>query len=367
MIIIIIAGFHPMSSTFTPSTSVPLQATTDAAEATVAPSAPAGGGQVHRPRRLRRTGTLRRMVRETVLTAADLIYPLFVMEGEGQKEAVPSMPNCFRYSLDLLLEEAKAVWELGIGAIALFPLISHHLKDNAGTESYNPEGLIPRAVRALKQALPDLLVITDVALDPYSSEGHDGIVQNGQILNDETVAVLAKQALVQAEAGADFVAPSDMMDGRVREIRQALDAEGWINVGILAYSAKYASAYYGPFRDALDSAPKFGDKRTYQMDAANAREAIKEVELDIKEGADIVMVKPALAYLDVICRIKQHTNLPVAAYNVSGEYAMVKAAAQQGWIDEKAVMLETLTSMKRAGADLILTYFAKDAALALRP
>ncbi|MEL7510373.1 MAG: porphobilinogen synthase [Cyanobacteria bacterium J06636_28] len=355
-----------MSSTSISPTPVPLQATKDAVE-TIVEAAPADNntGQMHRPRRLRRTGTLRRMVRETILTAADLIYPLFVMEGEGQKEAVPSMPNCFRYSLDLLLEEAKAVWELGIGAIALFPLVPHHLKDNAGTESYNPDGLIPRAVRALKQALPELLVITDVALDPYSSEGHDGIVQNGQILNDETVTVLAKQALVQAEAGADFVAPSDMMDGRVREIRKALDAEGWINVGILAYSAKYASAYYGPFRDALDSAPKFGDKKTYQMDAANAREALKEVELDIKEGADIVMVKPALAYLDVICRIKQHTNLPVAAYNVSGEYAMVKAAAQQGWIDEKAVMLETLTSMKRAGADLILTYFAKDAALAL--
>ncbi|MEM7795698.1 MAG: porphobilinogen synthase [Cyanobacteria bacterium P01_C01_bin.118] len=359
-----------MSSTSISPTSAPPQTATGVAEATVE-AAPADnassntGGQVHRPRRLRRTGTLRRMVRETVLTAADLIYPLFVMEGEGQKEAVPSMPNCFRYSLDLLLEEAKAVWELGIGAIALFPLVPHHQKDNAGTESYNPDGLIPRAVRALKQALPDLLVITDVALDPYSSEGHDGIVQNGQILNDETVAVLVKQALVQAEAGADFVAPSDMMDGRVGEMRKALDAAGWINVGILAYSAKYASAYYGPFRDALDSAPKFGDKKTYQMDAANAREALKEVELDIQEGADIVMVKPALAYLDIICRIKQNTNLPIAAYNVSGEYAMVKAAAQQGWIDEKAVMLETLTSMKRAGADLILTYFAKDAALAL--
>ncbi|WP_215619119.1 porphobilinogen synthase [Leptothoe kymatousa] len=357
-----------MSSTFMSPTSAPPKADTDTVEPIVeAVPADNNPGQVHRPRRLRRAGTLRRMVQETVLTAADLIYPMFVMEGEGQREAVPSMPNCFRYSLDLLLEEAKAVWELGIGAIALFPLVPEHLKDNAGTESYNSDGLIPRAVRALKQALPDLLVITDVALDPYSSEGHDGIVQDGQILNDETVAVLAKQALVQAEAGADFVAPSDMMDGRVREIRKALDAEGWINVGILAYSAKYASAYYGPFRDALDSAPKFGDKKTYQMDAANAREAIKEVELDIQEGADIVMVKPALAYMDIICRIKQHTNLPVAAYNVSGEYAMVKAAAQQGWIDEKAVMLETLTSMKRAGADLILTYFAKDAALALRP
>ncbi|MEO0760036.1 MAG: porphobilinogen synthase [Cyanobacteria bacterium J06648_16] len=321
---------------------------------------------MHRPRRLRRTPGLRHMVQETVLTAADLIYPLFVMEGEGQKVAVPSMAGCFRYSLDLLVEEAKSAWELGVGAIALFPLIPNAQKDNAGKESYNPEGLIPRAVGALKQALPQLLVITDVALDPYSSEGHDGIVKDGQILNDETVVVLVKQALAQAEAGADVVAPSDMMDGRVGAIRQALDAAGWINVGILAYSAKYASAYYGPFRDALESAPKFGDKKTYQMDAANAREALKEIDLDIAEGADIIMVKPALAYLDVICRIKQHTHVPVAAYNVSGEYAMIKAAAQQGWIDEQAVMLETLTSIKRAGADVILTYFAKEAARLLQ-
>ncbi|NEO86677.1 MAG: porphobilinogen synthase [Spirulina sp. SIO3F2] len=321
---------------------------------------------VQRPRRLRRTDALRRMVRETVLTVDDLIYPLFVMDGEGQQQEVPSMPGCFRYSLDLLLAEVKTASDLGIGAIALFPLIPPHQKDNAGTESYNPEGLIPRAIRAIKQAVPQMLVITDVALDPYSSAGHDGIVKAGQILNDETVAVLVKQALMHAEAGADIVAPSDMMDGRVGAIRQALDAAGWINVGILAYSAKYASAYYGPFRDALDSAPQFGDKKTYQMDAANAREAIKEVELDIAEGADMVMVKPALAYLDVIGRIKQHTNLPVAAYNVSGEYAMIKAAAQQGWIDEQKVMLETLTSMKRAGADVILTYFAKAVALALQ-
>jgi porphobilinogen synthase len=319
-----------------------------------------------RPRRLRRTETLRRMVRENTLRVEDLIYPLFVMEGEGQREEVPSMPGCYRYTLDLLLQEVREADELGIGAIALFPLIPSAQKDNAGTESYNPDGLIPRVVRAIKQAVPDILIITDVALDPYSSEGHDGIVQDGKILNDETVAVLVKQALVQAEAGADFVAPSDMMDGRIGAIRKALDAEGWINVGILAYSAKYASAYYGPFRDALDSAPKFGDKKTYQMDAANAREAIKEVDLDIAEGADIVMVKPALAYLDITYQIKQHTNLPVAAYNVSGEYAMIKAAAAQGWIDEKKVILETLTSMKRAGADLILTYFAKEVALMLR-
>ena len=315
-----------------------------------------------RPRRLRRTETLRRLVRENTLTVDDLIYPLFVMEGEEGEQEVPSMPGCFRYSLDRLLTEVKSVWVLGIGAIALFPLIADEQKDNAGTESHNPQGLVPRAIKAIKEACPEILVITDVALDPYSSEGHDGIVENGKILNDETVAVLVKQALIQAEAGADFIAPSDMMDGRIGAIRRALDEAGWINVGILAYAAKYASAYYGPFRDALESAPKFGDKKTYQMDGGNGREAIKEVDLDIREGADMVMVKPALAYLDIICRIKQHTNLPVVAYNVSGEYAMVKAATARGWINEEKVILETLTSMKRAGADLILTYFAKDVA-----
>jgi porphobilinogen synthase len=317
----------------------------------------------NRPRRLRQTENLRRMVRETSLRVEDLIYPLFVMEGENQRVEVPSMPECYRYTLDLLLKEIKDSYALGITAIALFPLIPDKQKDNAGTESYNPNGLIPRTIRAIKQEIPEIVVIADVALDPYSSEGHDGIVADGKILNDETVAVLVEQALVQAEAGADFVAPSDMMDGRIGAIRQALDEKKFINTGILAYSAKYASAYYGPFRDALDSAPKFGDKQTYQMDAANGREAIKEIELDILEGADILMIKPALAYLDIIWRVKQHTNLPVAAYNVSGEYAMIKAAAERGWIDEKKVVLESLTSMKRAGADLILTYFAKQVAL----
>jgi porphobilinogen synthase len=320
----------------------------------------------HRPRRLRRTAGLRRMVREHHLTVDDLIYPVFVMAGSGQKEAIPSMPGCYRYTLDLLLEEVTAAHDLGIPGIALFPLISPDLKDNAGTESYNPDGLVPQTVRAIKQAIPNLLVFTDVALDPYSSAGHDGIVENGEILNDETVAVLVKQALCHAEAGADFVSPSDMMDGRIGAIRRALDAEGWINVGILAYSAKYASAYYGPFRDALDSAPQFGDKKTYQMDPANAQEALKEVALDIEEGADIVMVKPALAYMDIIQRIRQQTTLPVAAYNVSGEYAMIKAAAERGWVDEPTVVMETLTSLKRAGADVILTYFAKDVATRLR-
>ncbi|MBC5798045.1 porphobilinogen synthase [Sphaerospermopsis sp. LEGE 00249] len=321
---------------------------------------------VQRPRRLRRTQTLRNMVRETTLTVDDLIYPMFVMTGEGQKVEIPSMPGCYRYSLDLLLKEIAQVSQLGIGAIALFPVIPEDKKDDTGTESYNPEGLVQTTVKAIKKAVPDIIVITDVALDPFTTHGHDGLVdENGVILNDPTVEVLAKMALSQAQAGADFVAPSDMMDGRVGAIRKALDAEGYINVGILAYSAKYASAYYGPFRDALDSAPKFGDKKTYQMDAGNSKEALKEVELDIAEGADIVMVKPALAYLDIIHQVKINTNLPVAAYNVSGEYAMIKAAAANGWIDEKKVILETLTSMKRAGADLILTYFAKEVGLML--
>ncbi|MDJ0620861.1 MAG: porphobilinogen synthase [Calothrix sp. MO_192.B10] len=319
-----------------------------------------------RPRRLRRTTTLRNMVRETTLTVDDLIYPMFVMEGEDQKMEISSMPGCYRYTLDLLLKEIQQVHELGINAIALFPVIPEAKKDDTGTESYNPDGLVQRTVKAIKKATPDIVVITDVALDPFSTHGHDGIVdENGVILNDPTVEVLVKMAVSQAEAGADMVAPSDMMDGRIGAIRRALDAAGYIHVGILAYSAKYASSYYGPFRDALDSAPKFGDKKTYQMDAANAKEALKEIELDIAEGADIVMVKPALAYLDIICQVKLATNLPVAAYNVSGEYAMIKAAAQQGWIDEKKVILETLTSMKRAGADLILTYFAKEVALML--
>ena len=321
---------------------------------------------IQRPRRLRLTPGLRSMVRENQLTVDDLIYPMFVMEGENQKVEISSMPGCYRYTLDLLLEEIKQVSQLGINAIALFPLIPETKKDDTGTESYNSDGLVQRTVKAIKQAVPQIVVITDVALDPFSIHGHDGIVDdNGVILNDPTVEVLVKMAVSQAEAGTDIVAPSDMMDGRIGAIRQALDAAGYFHVAILAYSAKYASSYYGPFRDALDSAPKFGDKKTYQMDAANAREALKEVALDIAEGADIVMVKPALAYMDIIYQVKLATNLPVAAYNVSGEYAMIKAAAQQGWIDEKKVILETLTSMKRAGADLILTYFAKEVALML--
>ncbi|CAD5923622.1 porphobilinogen synthase [Planktothrix agardhii] len=323
---------------------------------------------VQRPRRLRRTDALRRMVTETRLTVNDLIYPLFIMEGENQKVEVSSMPGSYRYTLDLLLKEVNEAWELGIPAIALFPLVAEEKKDNAGTESYNPDGLIQRTVRAIKQAIPEIMIITDIALDPFSSKGHDGIVsEEGEILNDETVEVLVKQAISHAQAGADIVAPSDMMDGRIGAIRQGLDEAGYTQVAILAYTAKYASAYYGPFRDALDSAPKFGDKKTYQMNPANSREALTELALDEAEGADIVMVKPALAYLDIIHLLRSATDLPVAAYNVSGEYAMIKAAGKMGWIDEKKVMLETLTSIKRAGADLILTYFAKEVALILRP
>jgi porphobilinogen synthase len=321
---------------------------------------------IYRPRRLRRTEALRQLVQETHLRVQDLIYPLFVMEGENQRQEVESMPGCYRYTLDLLLKEVEEAANLGIPAVALFPVVPEEKKDPTGRESFNPEGLIQRAVRRLKQEIPEILVITDVALDPYSSEGHDGIVRDGVILNDETVEVLVKQALSQAEAGTDIVAPSDMMDGRVGAIRKALDEQGYTDVAILAYSAKYASAFYGPFRDALGSAPKWGDKKTYQMDPANAREALKEVELDEAEGADMVMVKPALAYLDIIYRVKEATNLPVAAYNVSGEYAVIKAAEQKGWIDGKKVMMESLLAMKRAGADMILTYFAKEAALLLR-
>jgi porphobilinogen synthase len=322
--------------------------------------------QINRPRRLRRNPTIRRLVRETVLTVDDLIYPLFVMEGENTKVEVSSMPGSYRFTLDLLLQEIAEIYSLGINAIALFPVVPNHKKDDGGTESYNPEGLIQQTVRAIKKAVPDILVITDVALDPFTTHGHDGLVDvNGIIVNDPTVEVLVKMALSQAAAGADMVAPSDMMDGRIGAIRTGLDAHGYEDVAIMAYSAKYASAYYGPFRDALESAPKSGDKKTYQMDHGNSREALKEVHLDIIEGADIVMVKPALAYLDIIAKIKAETNLPVAAYNVSGEYAMIKAAAQMGWIDENAIVLETLTSMKRAGADIILTYFAKQVALIL--
>jgi porphobilinogen synthase len=321
---------------------------------------------VERPRRLRRNPSIRSLVQETHLSVDDLIYPMFVMEGENQRVEIASMPGCYRYTLDLLLAEIAELYTLGIKAIALFPVVSEDKKDDNGTESYNSNGLVQQTVRAIKAQTPETIVITDVALDPFTTHGHDGIIDDrGVILNDETVDILVKMSISQAEAGCDMVAPSDMMDGRIGAIRQGLDEHGFTDVAILAYSAKYASAYYGPFRDALDSAPKFGDKKTYQMNPANAREAITEVELDIAEGADIVMVKPALAYLDIIHQVKANCNVPVAAYNVSGEYAMIKAAAQLGWIDEKKIIMETLLSIKRAGADLILTYFAKDVALIL--
>ncbi len=322
---------------------------------------------IQRPRRMRRTPNLRRLLCETRLSVDGLIAPLFVIDGQTGQEEIPSMPGQYRFTVDALIEEAHRLHDLGIPGVALFPALADAVKDREGSEALNPDGLFPRAVRALKRAVPDLLVITDVALDPYSSDGHDGIVEHGRIVNDRSVEQLARMALVQAEAGADIVAPSDMMDGRVGRIREALDGAGFTDTAILAYSAKYASAYYGPFRDALDSAPREsdeapGDKKTYQMDPANAREALREIRLDLEEGADMVMVKPAVNYLDVIYRVREIADVPLAAYHVSGEYAMLKAAAARGWLDEKKAVLETLTAIRRAGADIILTYYAADAA-----
>ena len=323
----------------------------------------------YRPRRLRRTQALRSMVRENVLQPSDFIYPLFVHEG-ADVQPIGAMPGAFRWSLDQLSAEVKRAWDLGIRCVVLFPKVSETLKTENGAECFNPDGLIPRAIRQLKRDLPEMAIMTDVALDPYSCDGHDGIVsQDGVVLNDETIELLCRQAVMQAEAGADLIGPSDMMDGRVGAIREALDDAGYEHVGIISYTAKYSSAYYGPFREALDSAPREAgskpiptNKDTYQMDPANAREAITEAQLDEQEGADIMMVKPGLAYLDIIHRLREESELPIAAYNVSGEYSMVKAAAERGWIDERAVVLETLLSFKRAGADLILTYHACDAA-----
>jgi porphobilinogen synthase len=311
-------------------------------------------------RRLRSNAALRNMVAETSLTTDHFIVPLFISEGENKKEPIPSMPGYFRLSLDTLQDEIKELDALGLGAVLLFVKVPDELKDNEGKEALNPDGLMQRAIRQIKKLSPSMLVFTDVALDPYSSYGHDGIVENQKIVNDPTVDVLAKMAVSHAQAGADFVAPSDMMDGRVRAIREKLDEAGFTETGILSYSAKYASGFYGPFRDALDSAPGFGDKKTYQMDFRNSAEAIKEVELDIEEGADIVMVKPAGAYLDIIRSVKNAVKVPVAAYQVSGEYAMIKAAAANGWLDEKQVMIESLMAIRRAGADVIASYFAKE-------
>jgi porphobilinogen synthase len=311
-----------------------------------------------RPRRNRKSAVIRDAVRETSLGPERFILPLFVHEGDAPIP-IGSMPGCARHSRQSLLAEVERAVAVGVRMVALFPAIADALKDRTGTGSYDPDGLVPRTIAALKERWPELVIVTDVALDPYSSDGHDGIVADGRILNDETVEVLCKQAICQARAGADVIAPSDMMDGRVGAIRDALDDEGFCEVSILAYSAKYASAFYGPFREALDSAPKSGDKKTYQMDPANAREAIREVALDEAEGADLVMVKPAGPYLDVIRTLRDHTTLPIAAYQVSGEYAMLKAAAERGWLDERRVVMESLTAIRRAGADVILTYYAR--------
>ena len=314
-----------------------------------------------RPRILRRSDAVRRLVQETWLTPDDFIVPLFIDEGENYLEEITSMPNYYRRSLDLTVKEVKELWAMGLKTVLLFVKVPDGLKDNYGKEALNTEGLMQRAIRAIKDAVPDMCVMTDVALDPYSSYGHDGIVENFEIVNDKSVEVLAQMSISHALAGADFVAPSDMMDGRIGAIRHALEAENLHKTGILAYSAKYASCFYGPFRDALDSAPGFGDKKSYQMNPANRVEAMREVQLDIQEGADIVMVKPALSYLDIIREVKNTVHVPVAAYQVSGEYAMVKAAAKMGWLDEDRAKMEILTSIKRAGADVIAMYFAKDA------
>lgn len=313
-----------------------------------------------RNRRLRSTPAIRSMVQETVITAHDFIVPLFIVEGNKIKQEIPSMPDYYRYSLDLLIDEVKHLWSLGLKSVLLFVKVPDHLKDNAGTEAINPDGLMQRAIKTIKDAVPDMYVMTDVALDPYSSYGHDGIVVNGIIVNDPTVNILADMSVSHAQAGADMVAPSDMMDGRVLAIRNALDDNGFTATGIMSYSAKYASAFYGPFRNALDSAPGFGDKKTYQMDPANRHEAITETLLDIEQGADIVMVKPGLCYLDIVRDLSNTVHTPISVYQVSGEYAMLKAAAQQGWLDHDAVMIEQIVAIKRAGAQLIASYFAKD-------
>jgi porphobilinogen synthase len=319
-----------------------------------------------RPRRNRKSKAVREMLSETKLSVSDFVYPVFIMDGNNKEEEIPSMPGITRKTIDVLLSELEEVVKLGILAIAPFPAIAEGLKDSKATLSYADDGLVQRAIRQIKEKFPQLLVMTDVALDPFNADGHDGIVSaTGEILNDETVEVLCKMAVSHGKAGADFVCPSDMMDGRIGAIREALDGAGLENTSIMAYSAKYASAFYGPFRDALGSAPKAGDKKTYQMDPANVREAMLEVSLDIEEGADAVMVKPALPYLDVLSKVADTFDIPVSAYQVSGEYAMIVAAVQNGWLDRKAVVLESLLSIKRAGARFIWTYFAKEAAMYL--
>lgn len=313
-----------------------------------------------RNRRLRTSASIRSLVQQTLISPSDFIVPLFVVEGKGVKEEIASMPDYYRYSLDLLKKEVQLLWDMGLKSVLLFVKVPDELKDNKGTEALNQDGLMQRAIKTVKEVAPEIYVMTDVALDPYSSYGHDGIVENQKIVNDATCEVLANMSISHAQAGADMVAPSDMMDGRILYIREALEEEGFIDTGIMSYSAKYASAFYGPFRDALDSAPGFGDKKTYQMDPANRNEAIKETLMDIDEGADIVMVKPGLCYLDIVRDIKNEVDVPVSVYQVSGEYAMLKAAAEKGWLNHDAVMMEQVTAIKRAGADLIASYFAKD-------
>jgi porphobilinogen synthase len=320
---------------------------------------------IKRNRRLRSNASIRSLVRETIITPTDFLVPLFVVEGKGIKHEIPSMPNYFRFSLDTLEAEVKLLWSLGLKSVLVFVKVADSLKDNKGTEALNSDGLMQRAVKTIKNVCPEMLVMTDVALDPYSVYGHDGIVADGRIQNDDTVEVLTGMSLSHIEAGADFVAPSDMMDGRILSIREAFEDDGYVDAGIMSYSAKYASSFYGPFRDALDSAPVDSknipkDKKTYQMDYANRFEALRETEMDIDEGADIVMVKPGLAYLDILREIKNEFDVPVAAYQVSGEYAMIKAASEKGWLNHDAAMLETTMAFKRAGADIIASYFAKD-------
>lgn len=313
-----------------------------------------------RPRRNRKSAAIRALVEETKVTTDDLIFPLFLLEGRGEKIEVESMPGIFRLGLDHMLREIEACAELGVTTFDVFPVVAEHYKDKLGKRSYDPDFFYLKALKEIKTKFPEIAIMTDVAMDPYSSDGHDGIVENGEILNDETLDVLGKMALAQAATGVDIIGPSDMMDGRVGHIRQVLDENGYKNVSIMSYTAKYASAFYGPFRDALDSAPKSGDKKTYQMNPANQREALIEADLDVEEGADFLMVKPALAYLDVIKLLKDNYSQPITAYNVSGEYAMLKATGERGWLDYDRVMAETLLSIKRAGADAILTYHAKE-------
>lgn len=316
----------------------------------------------NRNRRLRSTQAVRDLVRETILTTDDFIMPIFIAEGENIKEEISSMPGIYRQSLDLTIKEVKELWSLGVKAVNIYVKINENLKDNTGKEAWNKNGLMQKSIKAIKDAVPEMVIMPDVALDPYSIYGHDGIVENGKIVNDATVDALVKMSLSHAEAGADFIAPSDMMDGRVAAIREALEENGFNEVGIMSYAAKYASSYYGPFRDALDSAPGFGDKKTYQMDYGNSKEAINEALKDIEEGADIVMVKPGLPYLDIVSKLNEIIDVPISVFQVSGEYAMIKAAAKNGWLDNDKIIIESLTCIKRAGAGLISTYFAKEAA-----